>query len=183
MFIRTERLFLRPGWPEDMDELAEVLSEEAASRGPSDRTVLARRFAELKAYLSRPRERLLPHFLINLREDDGARLIGGVTLARRGEDVELGYWLARRHRGQGYAAEAVRAVLAEARMLGHTQVVAAPDIVLDGHGPRVLEQAGFKLAPETRRRGSMAGAARPYVAVLADKLFDVLGVGPQLART
>jgi ribosomal-protein-alanine N-acetyltransferase len=96
--------------------------------------------------------------------------------------VELGYTIARPHRGHGYAAEAVRAVLAEARMLGHRRVVAAH--FPDGEASaRVLKQAGFRRTGETRPRYSMrrggVAPARLYVAVLADKLFDMLGVGPQ----
>jgi hypothetical protein len=49
----------------------------------------------------------------------------------------------------------------------------------------VLEQLGFKATGETRSpvsagRGGEA-PVRLYAAVLADKLFDMLGVGPQQA--
>ena len=32
MFFRTERLFLRPGWPEDLDDLLEAFNDEAIQR-------------------------------------------------------------------------------------------------------------------------------------------------------
>lgn len=172
MFIRTERLFLRPSWPEDTDELLELMGAEAFVLNVGA-TALPRTRAELRERLFRRRDRLLPHFCINLRDDNGGTLIGGVGLSRRSDHVELGYWMARGHRGHGYAAEAVRAVLAEARMLGHSRIVAAP---FADDESRVLEQSGFKPAAEARRRFS---AARLYVAVLADTMFDILGVGPQ----
>lgn len=183
MFIRTERLFLRPAWPEDLDELTETLGGDAVipSIGVS---ALPRTTGELREYLARPRDGLLPHFFINLRAEGGARLIGSIGLGRAEQDVELGFAIGRRYRGHGYAAEAVRAVLAEARMLGHRRIVAAH--FPDGEpSARVLRQAGFKPTAETRSRYSTGrrgeAPARLYVAVLADKLFDMLGVGPQRA--
>ncbi|MBB4857380.1 RimJ/RimL family protein N-acetyltransferase [Novosphingobium chloroacetimidivorans] len=183
MFIRTERLFLRPGWPEDMGELVEVLDEDAVRRSIGI-SALPRSAVALREYISRPRDPLLPHFFINLRDDAGARLIGGIGLGRYGKDVELGYWIAQRHRGLGYATEAVRAVLAEARMLGHREIVAL-HFADNEASARVLQTSGFKPTGETRARLSIGrGAeaqARLYVATLADKLFDLLGVGPQSA--
>ena len=180
MFIRTERLFLRPGWPEDLEELLDVLGGDAVVRSIGV-SALPRTQAELREVLARPLESLLPHFFINLREDDGAKLIGGIGLGRLGDDIELGYWIARRHRGHGYAAEAVKAVLAEARMLGHHHVVAAH--FADDASASVLEQSGFKPTGEVRSRFSVGrggeAPARLYVAVLADKLFDLMGVGSQ----
>lgn len=181
MFIRTERLFLRPGWPEDVDELLHVLGDGSLVRSigvaampPSARA--------LREYLSRPRDRLLPHFFINLRDDAGPKLIGGIGLGRAGRDVELTYWLARRHSGSGYAAEAVKAVLAEARMLGHRKVVATP-VPDNDVAVQVLQNSGFKPTDVAGPRSSRARGAdsqtRLYVAVLADRLFDLLGVGPQ----
>lgn len=184
MFIRTHRLFLRPGWPEDMHELNQALDQggDAEDVAPS---VAARMLSELRGYLDRPQESRLPRFFINLRDDSGSKLIGSIGLARSGPDVELGYWIARRHRGMGYAAEAVRAVLAQARMLGHRRVVTA-DFADSTASVRVLEQAGFQPTGETRSRFSMVrgveAPARLYVALLADRLFDLIGVGPQPAR-
>lgn len=183
MFIRTERLFLRPGWPEDMGELLEVLGEEAVVRSIGV-AALPRSAAALREYISRPRDPLLPHFFINLRDDAGARLIGGIGLGQSGDDVELGYWIASQHRGRGYAAEAVKALLAEARMLGHREIVAL-HFADNEASAKVLQSSGFKATGETRTRFSVGrgveAQARLYVATLADKLFDMLGVGPQRA--
>lgn len=167
MFIRTQRLFLRPGWPEDLDELLEVLSDDSVVRSIGV-SPLPRSVPELRNYLSRPREPSLPHFFINLRDDDGARLIGGVGLARSGPDVELGYWLAPSHRGRGYATEAVSAVLEQAPMLGHAQIVAA-HFADNAASARVLEQAGFKPTGETRLRHSAGrGGEAPARIYMAD---------------
>jgi RimJ/RimL family protein N-acetyltransferase len=92
--------------------------------------------------ISAPRDPKLPHFFINLRADDGLRLIGGIGLGRDGDDVELGYWIGRPYRGQGYAGEAVKSVLNNAWMLGHSRIVARH--VADNEATaHVLIKAGF----------------------------------------
>lgn len=184
MFIRTERLFLRPAWPEDIDELTQVLADDAEC-GSTAPAQPQRTSAELRAYVDGPQEARLPRFFVNLRDDNGSKLIGSIGLGRSGADVELGYWIARMHRGRGYAGEAVRAVMAQARALGHRRVVAA-HFAENEAAARVLERAGFQPTSETRSRFSAyLGAeapARLYVASLADKLFDLMGVGSQAAR-
>jgi RimJ/RimL family protein N-acetyltransferase len=184
MFIRTERLFLRPAWPEDLYELAQVLEDDASGRCNASPESL-RASADLRAYFDGPQEDRLPRFFINLRAEGGAKLIGAIGLGRSGADVELGYWIARRHRGIGYASEAVRSVLALARALGHRQVIAAGFTDNEASG-RVLEQSGFRPTGETLARFNMCrGAeapARLYVASLADKLIDLMGARPQTAR-
>jgi RimJ/RimL family protein N-acetyltransferase len=184
MFIRTERLFLRPAWPEDIHEITQVLADDAVC-GSGAIAEPQRPPAQLRAYFDGPQESRLPRFFINLRDDNGSKLIGSIGLGRSDSDVELGYWIARMHRGRGYAGEAVRAVLAQARALGHRRVVAA-HFAGNEASARVLERSGFEPTGETRSRFSAyLGAeapARLYVASLADKLFDLMGVGPQAAR-
>ncbi len=179
MFIRTERLFLRPGWPEDVEELAAAIGNEAAivSTGFSRQ---ASKQAFLREFFARPQSRLLPHFLIHLRTGNGPVLIGGISLTASGHHVRLNYWLARKYSGQGYATEALRAVLAEARMLGHREVIAEQADESDTIS-RMLERAGFKPVDERRSRDFIEGPvpARVHVAILTDKLFDLLGVGSQ----
>lgn len=150
MFIRTERLFLRPIWPEDMDELLELVKGDAAARNLAD--VPPEDVEEARSYLMEPHESLLPHFFINLRGSTGSRLIGSIGLGRPGSDVELGYWIARQFRGRGYAAEAVRAVLMQARLLGHRRILASH--FADNDTADVLESVGFSDTGAIQRRYS-----------------------------
>lgn len=148
MFIRSDRLFLRPAWPEDWSELLTVICDEGVVRNlasaPWPYTIEdAIGFARLS------QERLLPHFFVTLPSDQGAQLIGCAGLSQYGEDVELGYWLARSHWGQGYATEAAQAVLRLAETLGHRRVVAKHFVDNPASG-RVLTKAGF------RRTGTVA---------------------------
>lgn len=178
MFIRSERLFLRPAWPEDWAELHALIDDEAVVRnlarlpwpyGPED----AKSFAAL-AQAGRH-----PHFFITLPGGHGSRLVGCVGLARYGDETELGYWIGRRHWGQGYATEAVRAVLAFARSLGHRRVVATP-FADNAASARVLAKAGFRSTGEVRQISSPARSGPVSALVHAiDLLAPVDCDGPQ----
>lgn len=174
MFIRSERLFLRPGWPEDWHELIALINDREVvanlATAPWPYTAdHAREFAR------RPQQRMLPHFFITLPGADGPRLIGSAGLGRDGDEVELGYWIARDHWDNGYATEAARAVLGLARALGHRRVVASHFADNPASG-KVLRKAGFQPTGETRMRYSAARAE----AAPADRFaisLDCLGDG------
>lgn len=175
MFIRTERLFLRPGWPEDLDDLLGALSDEAIQRTVAVWPLPSTR-QDAYAYLSRTFDPRLPQFLMYLRSAPGARLVGGIGLARRAGDVELGYWIAAEYLGRGYALEAVRAMVEHARALGHDRLI-VKHLAEDDASINVLEAAGFhgaaKGGPGSEGRGAPrtsiggAGAPRLFVAELA----------------
>lgn len=171
MFIRTERLFLRPAWPEDIDELLAVVRDDAMARSIALH-LLPHAPHEMRNFQPYPCGDRLPSFLMYRRAANGAKLVGGIGLSRDGSDVELDYWIAREHRGNGYAAETVEAVLEQAQLMGHTQVVASHFADNEASG-RVLEGAGFVATGETRSRFSTGrgkeAPARLYVAVLAGK--------------
>ncbi len=168
MFIRSERLFLRPGWPEDWAELLTAINDEAVVRNlataPWPYTM-----DDAMAFVRRPQEKLLPHFFVTLPSGEGTKLIGSAGLTRHGDDIELGYWIARSHWGQGYATEAARAVLRLAEALGHRRIVAGHFADNPASG-RVLAKAGFLRAGEPTYRFSRARGGKatsiPYAAQL-----------------
>ena len=172
MFIRSERLFLRPGWPEDWTELLGVIGNEAfvrkLARGTSPYTM-----GDAIAAARRPQGKLLPHFFVTLPTGEGAKLIGSIWLDQVEDEVELGYWIGRGFCGQGYATEAVHAVLGLAAMLGHRRICAV-------HFPgnpasrRVLEKAGFRPTREREMRVSLEQGA--VVACAGDGL-EIIGSG------
>jgi RimJ/RimL family protein N-acetyltransferase len=171
MFVRTERLFLRPGWPEDVDDLVEAISDDAGERklGAGE---LPRSMGAMRDYLARPRDPRLPHFFMYLRSPGGPKLVGGIGLGRIEDEVELGYWIAPCHRGRGFAREAVRAVLAQARSLGHRRVVVSH--FADNPATReVLEETGFADSGAECERFSHGEPvrARIYVANLTERPF------------
>jgi RimJ/RimL family protein N-acetyltransferase len=155
MFIRSERLFLRPGWPEDWQELLARIADESVVRNlataPWPYTAEdARDFAGLQ------QDGRCPHFLITLPTSSGpAALVGGVGLGRIDDEVELGYWIARDHWGRGFATEAARAVLSLAKTLGHRELVAGHFIDNPASGS-VLRKVGFVPTGKVRNRYSLA---------------------------
>ena len=157
MFIRSERLFLRPGWPEDWTELLSVIGDEAFLRnldsGASPCTM-----GDAIAAARRPQDRLLPHFFVTLPTGEGTKLIGSIWLRQVEDGVELGCWIARGYCGQGYATEAVRAVLGLAAALGHRRI-GAVHFVGNPASRRVLEKTGFRLTGEREMRFSLEQGA------------------------
>lgn len=168
MFVRTERLFLRPGWVEDLDDLLEVLDDDSdggpRARSAADTASLAalpRTHDAWQAYLAMPRNPRLPHFFMYLRSARGARLVGGIGLGAHRGAPEVRYWIAADYRGRGFALEALRAVVEQARTLGHHQLIAkypGGDAALC----RVLEAAGFEDAGGESLTGGETTADRVY---------------------
>ena len=168
MFIRTERLFLRPGWPEDWQELLTLIRDERIVRnlarapwpyGPDH----ARQFAAL------PQDRRHPHFFVTLPTAQGARLIGSCGLGMDDEGrTEIGYWIGRDDWGRGYATEAARAVVRLATTLGHRRLSAGHFIDNPASG-RVLQKVGLVPTGEIRERFCLArGEMAPSVEHAAD---------------
>lgn len=141
MFIRTRRLFLRPAWLEDRDDLYDAICDERVvrnlSRVPWPYTPL-----DAETFIRLPVTLRCPRFLVTLPGAEGARVIGGVGLNDVEGNVHLGYRIAHAHWGQGYASEAARAVVDLARVLGHGRITAVRAVDNPASG-RVLEKLGF----------------------------------------
>ncbi len=109
---RTARLWLRPLGEADAEALVEGLGDfEVArwlSRVPYPYTLdEARRFlAWEKSERAGGEDRVVAI--------DAGGLVGVVSLRGRGAEPVLGYWLSRRHWGQGYMTEAVGALITAA---------------------------------------------------------------------
>ena len=146
MFHRSERLLLRPIWPEDWQGVLAGIADQAIVRNLASAPWPyheddARKFTQL------PIKPAFPRFLVTRAED--ALVIGCIGIDPLGEDdransfsVEMGYWIARPFWGQGYATEAGEAVLRIARTLGYREVVASHFADNPASG-RVLEKLGF----------------------------------------
>ena len=142
MFARTSRLLLRPGWAEDAPVLAQAIADEMIVRNLSTAPwPFGLRDAE--AFLSAPRDPVLPSFLIFERTGGEPVLVGACGLGRRPSGaVELGYWIAREHWGRGFATESATALLEIARALGLERLEASYFTDNPASG-RVLEKLGF----------------------------------------
>ena len=160
MFIRTENLLLRPGWVDDAPALTEAFAREdvvmTLAKAP-----WPYRLDDAVEYLSRDRAAHEADLLIFLRTPGVPRLIGGVGIADRDGESELGYWIVPSHWRRGYATEAARAVVAAAR---HSLPV---DRLVSGHftdnpaSGAVLRKLGFVARGEELRDCRAAGLAKP----------------------
>ena len=143
MFARTPRLLLRPGFPEDAPALAAAIADEAIVRNLAT-APWPYRMRDAEAFLAKPRDPLLPSFLIFERTDGAPRLVGSCGLGRRPSGaVELGYWIARPFWGRGFATEAGRALVDIARTLGLRQLEAS-HFIDNPASARVLDKLGFE---------------------------------------
>lgn len=154
MFHRTERLFLRPAFPEDWEAvLACIGSDEAIARNLASapwpyNEDAARGFAEM------PQDPRLPHFLVTL---PGTGVIGSAGMGDNDGVPEIGYWIARDFWGHGFATEAAVAVLRIARTLGHSRLAAGHFTDNPASG-RVLRKIGFLPTGRIVKRHSCARA-------------------------
>ncbi|WP_420381884.1 GNAT family N-acetyltransferase [Novosphingobium sp.] len=132
MFIRSERLFLRPVWAEDRDELVALTRDELTAQ----------------AWIGHAHPPRYPRCLITLPDqaDGGAHVIGTIGIGqcdRLGDGAAaLHVWVAPERRRQGFGKEAVLAVLALLRSLGHDQIVAR-HIAASGPARQLLTKLGF----------------------------------------
>ncbi|VWX48618.1 GNAT family N-acetyltransferase [Novosphingobium sp. 9U] len=160
MFIRSERLFLRPAWPEDASDLHAAIADERVVRNLA-RVRWPYALADAEDFVGRPQDRRYPSMLITLPSARGARVIGGIGLHEDASGVDapahLGYWLAPEVWGRGYATEAASAVLRLARTLGHP-CVGAHHFVDNPASGRVLEKLGFRTCGPVTERFSLGRA-------------------------
>ncbi|MCU0974907.1 MAG: GNAT family N-acetyltransferase [Steroidobacteraceae bacterium] len=155
----TARLSLREFTLGDLPALAGWSADPRVTRhllfGPRD-AAAARRHLEEVLEAQSARVRRFWELAIE-RASDGV-VIGACDLTLRSrEELEVGYLLARPYWGEGYATEALRAVVSAAfSQLGVTRVVAAT-AVENARSARVLERAGLRweslLRAHARGRG------------------------------
>jgi RimJ/RimL family protein N-acetyltransferase len=175
MFLRTERLFLRPAWLEDVSELTRAIGQRSVV------SMLARvpwPYCEehARAWVARPQEPRLPSLLVTLPRAEG-RIVGGCGLHRHEDRIEVGYWIAPEHWGRGYATEALGGLLSLARAMGHQRIVGrhAADNPASG---QVLRKAGFRPTGRSRPFRSLSRRAQVEAPEYAIELGEA-SIGPQ----
>ena len=151
--LETDRLRLTRLDADDADFIVELLNDPDWLRYIGDKGVADRagalRYLETGPW-SNYREFGFGLLRVGLR--DGGTPIGLCGLLKREtrDGVELGFALLPAFRGRGYAIEAARAALAQARERGDLERIEAI-VTTDNHASRaLLERLGFKLiqAPE-----------------------------------
>jgi RimJ/RimL family protein N-acetyltransferase len=160
MFARTERLLLRPSWPEDAHELHQAIADEGIVRNLA-RAPWPYTHEEAVRFATMEHDETYPAFLMMLRTDGAPRLIGACGIGERNGDAELGYWLARPYWGLGFASEAGRAIVGIAKALGHRRLVAGHFMDNPASGS-VLRKLGFRDTGKSEPRHSRGrGVAMP----------------------
>jgi len=159
MFIRTERLFLRPAWSEDAAELTSAIAQEQVARTLARMPWLC---AETDARCS-ARAAHLPSLLVTLPVE-GGRIVGGCGLYLDEGQPSVGYWIAPPYWGRGYATEALGALLSLARVAGHRQLFARHLHDNPASG-RVLRKSGFRQIDAT---GPLPSIGRPLTGESLD---------------
>ena len=169
MFARTERLLLRPSWPEDSRVLYEAVADEAIVRNlafaPWPYTP---RDASEFAALEHPAR--YPNFLLWQRTHGAPRLVGSCGIGNRDGAAELGYWIARPYWGLGYASEAARAVVQIAKAIGHRHLISGHFTDNPASG-RVLRKVGFRANGRTEMRHS-SGRGHAVPCALFERALD-----------
>jgi RimJ/RimL family protein N-acetyltransferase len=154
MFHRSERLFLRPAFPEDWQAILANVGHEGIVRNLA-RAPWPYGEAEARFFASMEQDMRLPHFLVTL---PGEGVIGSAGLGEHEGEPEIGYWIGRDYWGHGYATEAGRAVVEIARTLGHRRLRAGHFVDNPSSG-KVLRKIGFRPTGQARKRFSLARGA------------------------
>jgi len=171
MFYRSERLFLRPAFPEDARAIYEGICDagvvQMLARAPWPYTP-----ADAHEFCALPEDPRAPRFAITLPEARGAPIVGVAGFHPERDGLAFGYWIARDHWGQGYATEAGRGAIEVARALGHKRIVAGHYVDNPASG-RVLRKLGFRETGEVRpvfcqARGGELVLSRRYALELAE---------------
>ena len=151
MFHRSERLFLRPPFPEDWQAIHARINDEGVVRNLG-RAPWPYGETDARSFASMNQDPRLPHFLVTL---PGVGVIGSAGLGEHDGRPEIGYWIGRDFWGRGYATEAGRAVIAIARTLGHQRLTAGHFVDNPASG-KVLRKLGFHPTGQIRKRYSRA---------------------------
>ncbi len=177
MFVRTERLLLRPGWREDAPALHAAIADEAILRNLAS-APWPYRPEDAEAFLATDRKPHEPAMLIFLRTQAAPELIGSVGFGRRPDgELEFGYWIARKHWGRGYATEAGCGAIEGARKSLRLARLNSAHFLDNPASGRVLEKLGFRATGRTVPRYS---AGRNAIAPC--KLFELDLTAPASAK-
>ncbi|MFC9596002.1 GNAT family N-acetyltransferase [Streptomyces sp. NPDC056944] len=181
--LTTDRLRLRNFVPEDVDAVAAVCQDPDIQRWTVVPSPYKREDAELFVH------RLVPdgwrddtEYSFAAEPIEGGPLLAAVTLISRGQGAwEIGYWLAKEHRGSGYMTEIVRALAHWAFTgLGCTRLIWRAEVG-NAASRAVAERAGFALEGVQRAGLANKGTLRDaWVGALLPSDFGLPSPLPYL---
>ena len=172
MFAITPRLLLRPGWPEDAKAVHAAIADEVIVRNLA-RAPWPYSRKDAEQFLHLPILSHSPRWLIFQLGVAQAPLVGCIGIDRMDDgEIELGYWIARDHWGNGYATEAGKAVLANAKSLGYQRIEACHFVDNPASG-KVLRKLGFRPTGHIVSRHSVARGANVDTATFEIELSSL----------
>lgn len=180
MFVRTERLTLRPAWAEDAPALAAAIDHESVIRNLL-RAPWPYSLEAAETFVSSFTDLTQPKFLAFEHVGGQISLVGAAGIMPRGaEPHELIYWVTPGAWGRGLATEAAAAVIRAAASTGTRRITAGhfTDNIASG---RVLRKLGFR--PTGRMEPSFSQARNTTALTLRyelklDEGDDISGVDP-----
>lgn len=179
MFVRTQRLTLRPGWIEDAPQLARAIShwDVCSKLATAPWPYVA---ADAEEFLVMQRDAEFPLLLIHEHVGTAARLVGGIGLHRdEDQQIELGYWLTPDAWGRGIATEAGAAVVSAARESFRLKRLVSGHFIDNPASGKVLRKLGFRPTGRVVMRESRArGHATPCATFDLDLCADGVGDDP-----
>jgi len=181
MFARTERLLLRPSWPEDAGELHQAIADEGIVRNLA-RAPWPYTAEDAVRSATQEHDAQFPSFLMMQRTNGAPRLIGACGIGNFNNDAELGYWIGRPYWGLGFATEASRAVLEIAKTIGHKKLVASHFTDNPASG-KVLRKLGFQSTGKTALRHSNGRGIATTCALYERSLEDAVTDGGDIRST
>lgn len=155
MHIHSPRLLLRWLRPDDLEDFLEYRSDPAVLRYQSMSPMTREEAASfIKSQANKTLGKVGGYQQIAIERKSGGKLIGDCALKlRAGEPriAEIGYTINSRYQGQGYATEAVRALIGELFGALNVHKVAALVDVRNPASFRVLEKLGFRREAQLRK--------------------------------
>jgi RimJ/RimL family protein N-acetyltransferase len=157
MFVRTDRLMLRPGWIEDAPAVQRAINSDPAIARNTARIPWPYTLADAESYLRGQQDSSDSWSLLAFaRTARAPRLVGGVGIHPDDEGHEIGYWIARPFWGLGFATEAAAAMLRAARESLKLESVHSGHFVDNPASGRVLRKLGFRPTGQVVKRHSIA---------------------------
>ena len=181
MFARTERLLLRPSWPEDANEIYRAIADEGIVRNLA-RAPWPYTAEDAARFAGQDHDPRHPAFLLMLRTNGAPRLIGACGIGNLDGDAELGYWIARPYWGLGFANEASRAVVHIAKAIGHKKLIAGHFTDNPSSG-KVLRKLGFQKTGSIVQRHSTGRGEAVDCAQYQKSLEDSVSEHVAMPRT
>lgn len=179
--IRTNRLTLRPVRLSDAARVARFCGDPAVGRNLAQTPLPYLETAAEGWIMTLAARRPLKSEFVYAVDLAGEGLIGCIGAHRKREGgFEIGYWFGRPYWGNGFASEALQALMSEARALG---VLEAGHFVDNPASGRVLAKGGFTYTGETQplfsmaRGHSVACRRMRYAEAVRDEVTRAVAVG------